>query len=141
MPVNKTPKKVLPTNTANPKPDNGVLLVGESFSGPLPPPSVLAEFEQVEPGAANRIISMTENQLRHNQEMEKLVVNSTVGDSRLGVWLAFILVIVVSVGGVIVAVLGHSVAGAVICISVIGGIVGTFIYGTRLSRQPRDGTH
>ena len=37
------------------------------FSGPLPHPEDLAKYEQVLPGAADRIISMAEQQAAHRQ--------------------------------------------------------------------------
>jgi uncharacterized membrane protein len=44
-----------------------------SFSGPLPPPEVLQNYNQITPGAADRIISMAEKQSQHRQESEMRV--------------------------------------------------------------------
>ena len=44
----------------------------EQHSGPLPHPSTLEGYEVICPGAADRIISMAEEALRHRNEMEKL---------------------------------------------------------------------
>ena len=123
---------------ASPINQSGVIGYEELYVGPLPHPQILAHYENVHPGAADRIITMAENQASHRQTMENLVVKSTVGDSRLGVWLAFILVILVIVGGVLVAIFGNSVAGVAICVSGVGGIVGSFIYGTRANRNIKE---
>jgi len=50
--------------------------VSQSFSGPLPPPEILRKFDEVVPGAAERIIKMAEDQSIHRKELEK---NSLVG--------------------------------------------------------------
>ncbi len=42
-----------------------------SFEGPLPPPEMLGVYEAVSPGAAERIISMAEDQQRHRMSVEQ----------------------------------------------------------------------
>jgi uncharacterized membrane protein len=44
------------------------------FSGPLPHPEDLAKYEQVLPGAADRIIRMAEQQAAHRQNLERAVI-------------------------------------------------------------------
>jgi uncharacterized membrane protein len=41
-----------------------------AFQGPIPPPAVLREYEQLEPGAANRIIKMAEKEQEHRHYLE-----------------------------------------------------------------------
>jgi uncharacterized membrane protein len=50
----------------------------QSFSGPLPPPEALERYNQVLPGAAERIISMAESQHAHRQELEKKVIHANI---------------------------------------------------------------
>lgn len=45
-----------------------------SFRGPLPPPSVLSEYNQVVDNGAERIMKMAENQSTHRIELEKLAI-------------------------------------------------------------------
>ena len=42
-----------------------------ALSGPLPPPEMLAQYEEILPGAAERILSMAERQAEHRQKMEQ----------------------------------------------------------------------
>lgn len=56
------------------------------FSGPLPTPALLKEFDDVVPGCAERIIRMAEEQAKHRQLLEKTVI---IGDSKRanqGLW-------------------------------------------------------
>src|SRR6266487_6387560 len=70
------------------------------FLGPLPPPEALAKYEEVLPGAADRIITMAEKQVGHRQKLESKVVGSNTFNERLGMILAFIVVIsLMSFGG------------------------------------------
>jgi len=57
--------------------------IAEVFSGPLPPPSVLSQYNQVVPGAAERIIAMAESQSEHRQQLENKVIESDIKNSRL----------------------------------------------------------
>lgn len=43
----------------------------EQFSGPLPPPAVFRQYEQVQPGFAERIMRMTEKELDHQISMDQ----------------------------------------------------------------------
>lgn len=43
----------------------------EQHSGPIPHPDIIKQYEEILPGAADRIISMAENQSSHRQAMEK----------------------------------------------------------------------
>lgn len=50
-----------------------------TFSGPIPPPELLKQYDEIIPNGANRIITMAENQSAHRIELEKIVIR---GDSR-----------------------------------------------------------
>ena len=53
------------------------------FSGPLPPPYYLREYEATAPGAPDRIISMAEQEQQHRHAWERSALsNTTVGLSR-----------------------------------------------------------
>lgn len=47
----------------------------EAFSGPIPPPNLLERYEAITPGAADRILTMAENQSKHRiaAESEKTI--------------------------------------------------------------------
>lgn len=126
----------LPQNNHNP---NSVVVHREerSFSGPLPHPEILRQFEQVVPGAAERIIKMAEDQSSHRRDLEKKVIDSDIERSKWGQILGFVLALVgLSVSGV-VAVIGNPWAGTVIGVGTIASLVSVFMYGTNSRRQER----
>jgi len=45
-----------------------------SFSGPLPPPQALREYDQIVPGLATRIVAQAERQTEHRISLEAKVV-------------------------------------------------------------------
>lgn len=46
------------------------------FSGPIPPPNILAQYEQLKAGLAERIVIMAESQSQHRKEMEIQSLNA-----------------------------------------------------------------
>lgn len=89
------------------------------FSGPMPPPNILDGYEKILPGAADRILTMTEIQSRHRQQMEKRMIEAEARDGLLGILFGFMLG-----GGCIVAaikmVLVYPQAAGVISGAVLG---------------------
>lgn len=106
--------------------------------GPLPSPKILKEYNDVCPGAAERIISMVEEQATHRQKLESQVVSSQVRNSRLGVIFAFLIAVITIIAGAVTAILGSSPwAGALLGSTGLAGLVGTFIYGTNSNKKER----
>jgi uncharacterized membrane protein len=50
--------------------------VAEVFSGPLPPPTLLDQYNKIVPGSAKTIIEMAEGQSKHRQELEKWALST-----------------------------------------------------------------
>jgi len=101
----------------------------EAFSGPLPHPRHLAQYEQIQPGFADRIIRMTESVVAANIESAKDRIDRDDRYRQLGMWLGFI-----CFGGLVAAattagIFGHTVlAGLLLASGVISGIT-AFIKG------------
>jgi uncharacterized membrane protein len=76
--------------------------IQEVYSGPLPHPGHLEQFERVLPGSAERILSLAEKEQAHRHKWEQRELRSSVLTERIGL-----------IGGIIVAV--GLIAGAVIC--------------------------
>ena len=95
------------------------------FRGPLPPPNILREYDEVAPNAAERILRMAERQVEHRNAIER-------GDSRRAT-LGLIAGVVVALAALALPAyavyLGQPLAGFGLG-SVIVGASG-FVYGTR----------
>lgn len=106
--------------------------------GPIPSPEVLQEYDKICPGAADRIISMAENQSAHRQKLESQVVNSQITNSRWGIILAFCIGTITIIAGAVTAIMSSSPwAGSILGGAGVGGLVGTFIYGTNSNKNER----
>mgnify|MGYP001565702814 CR=1 FL=1 len=122
--------KILPNNQNN---SRGVLVteISQSFSGPLPHPDVLRKFNEIVPGAAERIMKMAEEQSAHRKELEKKVIDSDIARSKWGQILGFIIAITGLGISTIIAIYGSAIAGGVIGVGTLASLVGVFMYGSK----------
>jgi uncharacterized membrane protein len=109
----------------------GVQIRHQKFEGPLPPPSILEGYDRVLPGAAERIMQMTEKSLNHQQEINYAALTAASREGRAGQWFAFIIALSALVTGAFAIFSGHPVAGATIVSTTLAGGVGTFIISKR----------
>lgn len=109
-----------------------------THSGPLPSPAVLNQYDQIVPGAAERIISMAEEQMRHRHSLEKKAIESEIADSRLGLHYGLIIGLASVIGGAICIIFGHEIGGSIIGGAGLSGLVGVFVYGTNQRRKERE---
>lgn len=106
------------------------IAVSEQFSGPMPHPKHLREYEDILPGAAERILSMAERNLEHNLSMDQNVVDAEIADRKLGMWLGaglFALMILTAFATLFVT-SNPVVPGLFLGAAAIGGVV-AFIRG------------
>lgn len=109
-----------------------------TFAGPLPPPGLLAKYNEVVPNGAERIFAMAERQSAHRESMEAQVVTGNLARQREGAWFAFILALLVIGGGIFLLYNGRNVAGLVAILSPLAVLAGVFVYAKRDQRKERD---
>jgi uncharacterized membrane protein len=63
------------------------------YSGPIPDPESLSRYEQIQPGFAERIMSMAEQEAIHRRTNEKNIIKSASKMSYLGIIFAFVTVL------------------------------------------------
>ena len=132
-------------------PEKPRTLVEEHWSGPLPPPMALQMYDDVLPGAAERILKMTENQQQHRLEQERALVAqeqytletarithaAESGRSKLGLIFAFIIALVGIGASVGLVVAGQGGFGAGFLFASLATLAGAFIYTDQARRAER----
>ncbi len=105
------------------------------FSGPIPPPQSLEQYERICPGAANRILKMAEKQSQHRQDLEMKIINSNIRHEKIGIHYAFIITITLSILGAILIVYDKNIEGFVVLVgpSVFHGSM--YIYNRQLQKK------
>lgn len=113
------------------------LATSQQWLGPLPSPDALKQFDQIVPGAAERILADFEKQTQHRQTLEKAVVESRVSSTKRGQWFAFI------IAGLFLSFAAFSVymeqpllAGVIGAIDIVG-LVGSFLYSQYSQKEER----
>ena len=108
-----------------------------AFSGPLPHPDTLKRFDEVVPGAAERILTMAEEQSVHRRALETKVVDSDIARSKWGQILGFCIAVAGLAASAWIAVYGSAVAGGIIGVGTLASLVGVFMYGAKTRSKER----
>lgn len=107
------------------------------YSSPVPPPEILAAYNQVSPDLANRIMSLAEDQTHHRISIEAKAIDRESKRSGWGLFSATLIGLTGMVSAAVVGYSGHEWAavGIVGSLSTVYG--GAFIYGTKSRREER----
>jgi uncharacterized membrane protein len=127
-------------NTSPPTPPNtaiATLTQSVSFSGPLPPPGLLAKYNEVIPNGAERIMAMAERQSAHRESLEAKVVEGNVASQARGSHYAFIICLITIVGGFVLIAMGKSIYGVSAVIGSLATLAGVFVLAKRDQRKER----
>lgn len=131
--------RTMNTNSPDRHNQDAALVVhqSQSFSGPLPPPDILKKFDEVVPGAAERIIKMAEEQSAHRKDLERKVIESDIARSKWGQVLGFFIAITGLAISAIIAIYGSAIAGGIIGVGTLASLVGVFMYGSSSRSKER----
>lgn len=107
------------------------------FEGPLPPPELLKQYNEVIPKCAETIIEQFVAQGNHRRELEKMVIGGDVKRSNWGLVAGFTLGLVGLLGSFYVISIGYSLEGLATFLTALGVLVGSFIFVTRKRDKER----
>lgn len=132
-----------PAETVSSRTD--VTTVAASWHAPLPPPNLLERYDAILPGAADRILQMSEKQQEHTHNLETTAIGIErtviVSDARrgyFGMTAGFIISVLVILGGIFLIATGHEWAGSVLVGINLTGLAGVFVYGSKARRDERN---
>lgn len=104
--------------------------------GPLPAPEILAGYEMVEAGTANRVIAMAEREQVHRHEQETRALEANVDLARRGQVAGTLIGITGFAAAVILGVFGQPWAAGVVAALDVGGIIAALALGRRRAARP-----
>jgi uncharacterized membrane protein len=100
----------------------------QAYQGPIPDPDSLARYEQIQPGFAERIMRMAEEEAIHRRSNENKIIKDSVRMGMIGVVFAFLSVVIFA-GIVVFAILeGSSIAALGAVITSICSLAGVFVF-------------
>jgi uncharacterized membrane protein len=103
-----------------------------AFSGPIPPPQLLSEYEQTLPGLADRLVAIAERESDHRRALQRRAIRL----SELGLAAGFAIAMTALAGGIFLVHEGSQVEGMSSIILAIASLVLVFL--TRGKRQSVD---
>ncbi len=109
-----------------------------SFAGPLPPPTLLASYDQVAPGLADRIVTMAERQAAHRQTLESKLVEGSIFASKAGMACGLIVALAVLVTAGWIATHGGAWPGALLGVGDLTALVTVFVARERSKKSTPD---
>jgi len=137
-----TPRTQATDPATNSAPTLQVTAISASaYPTPIPPPEVLERYEAIQPGFSNRLLSLVETQSAHRQDLERI---NLIGEGRRA-WAGLFSALFIStltIGGAIFLgatqhTWGADALAAALGTSGIGGLAGTFIYGSKARKDER----
>lgn len=88
-----------------------IVIAAAQFSGPLPPPDILRAYGEVVDGGAERIVSQWEQETQHRHALENQMTTAYISGMTRAQWMAFVVILVIGAGGLIIVALGHAIVG------------------------------
>ena len=108
-----------------------------SYSGPLPHPDILQQYDRIVPNGAERIFAQFELQSAHRQRIETKVINSNSFVQIFGAISALLLGGVAIGGGLLLVHEGKSLEGFGAFFAGLASLVGVYIYGKKSQASER----
>ena len=106
-----------------------IAIEGIQFSGPIPPPAILQEYNNISPDCAERIIKYAEVEAEHRRKVEIFTIKTEMLEIRLGQIFGFLIGITTILSGTYAAINGAQIAGSLIGTGGVIGLVTAFITG------------
>lgn len=119
----------------------------EQAVGLIPPPRMLADYESLLPGAAERFMRMAEREQDHRHDMDRSVITSDIKhrDNFLqrsfrlqttGLWLGFVVILVGFAGGIALIYLDKQGWGMATIIASLASLISALVWGKRSAPTP-----
>lgn len=112
----------------------------ETHSGPLPSPHVLRGYDDIAPGAAERIIRMAEKQLDHNINYDTKSLKCVDNSEKRGQWFGFILTILLIGSGIWATAIGNTTVACIIFGTATAAVAGAFVSNMLRIRKHKEDT-
>ena len=125
-------KPATPATRQNPKNTStrtDSVAIHQEYSGPIPPASELAKYNNIVPNAAERILVMAEKNQQHSMDIDHKVIYAKRAEVRLGQVFAFLITIFAFGASIAAVVMGQPTVASVIGGATVVSLAVAFIKG------------
>lgn len=105
------------------------------FSGPIPHPEILNGYNEIVPGAAERILILAEEDAKHQREIERDALNFAAEEIKRGQWFGLTIGVLAFVASILALALGSEKAAIALGGTTVVGLVTVFVVGR--VKQPK----
>lgn len=105
------------------------------FSGPLPAPEILRQYELIVPDAAKTIIGWASAEGEHRRKIDNKLIDCDYALKSRAQWFGFIIAALAIIGGFVLILKGHAVSGMLLSGGALASIVGAFLYSAFKSEK------
>ena len=109
----------------------------ETYTGPLPRPDILARYDEIVEGGAERIFVQFEEQARHRRGLEHLDLTWGIVRSFAGLVAGLVVVLAMVWASYELIMAGHDVAGSILGTGSLATLAAIFAYGSHLREDER----
>jgi uncharacterized membrane protein len=110
------------------------------FSGPLPPPDILRQYNEIVPGSAETILEMAKNEQAHRHKLDDGESAGGLTLAKRGQLIGGFLAFIAVVGSIYLLETGKSIAGLAVLVGVVATFGTAFVYdryrSSRSDAQP-----
>ena len=110
----------------------------QSFSGPLPPPQVLQQYNAAHPDLANRIVQMAESEQTHRHLIESTALAGSINAEKRGQNYALVICLVVVLASFGVILKGYEISGSILAGGTLSTLAYVFITGRKEKETSED---
>lgn len=137
--MSKIPTKPFEKSVAHPA---GVIThsqMSHQFSiGPFPLSSELRAYEEILPGAADRLLQYTERNQSHRHSIELKKAEDDSKRQSIGQWMAFTIAFMILIAAFVLLYVGRSLESFTLIITEVAGIAGLFFMSERKKSDPQN---
>lgn len=108
------------------------------FMGPLPSPSSLKGYGEIDPSFPDRIFKLTENDQVHRIELENYAIRENMKFNKMGMWFGFIIAILSICIGAFLIYNDKNVAGIAAIFTSLVGVIAVFILNQKNEKKDED---
>jgi uncharacterized membrane protein len=105
------------------------------FSGPLPPPEIIKEYDKIVKNGAERIFQMAEKEQSHAIHLENYITKKRLAQIDRGSFFSFTLGLAGIISSAYLATLGHDWLAGIIATTTIGSLACAFIIGEKSQKN------
>jgi uncharacterized membrane protein len=102
-----------------------------SFSGPLPPPNLLRQYQDIQPDFPERLLSLTEQEAAHRRDVTRKAMRLDAVETVIGQVFGLVVALAAMTMVGYLGYLGYPVASVVFGFGALSSLVAVFVWGRR----------